>query len=392
MLARACWPPAGRGADAAAAGAAPSTRARDARGRRRRRSCSASPSRSAALVGGRGRTARSPIAPARPRARAGASPRAAPRRPRAATSRRSRAARAAAWTALLARRASRSTLAARPAGDADDARAVAARARVPDADPVLAGRRRRDARARGARPRPDHPGRGRRAVRADLLDTYQARLRASLEARTRRPAAASTPALAERGRARPRLLRRSLAAGLRGAAGAAAPRARSTARSARLDRPPRPARRGGAASGRRAAPRGLPGRTARRPTSRLRRAGQLDRFLRLVPIEYGRGVDDGRVTLDFEIQEAITFRDGAAQAFARPRADAARGATRPRPRELGARISSRLGDDLDASRRGDARSLDPDASAATTDQALELIDGALPGGVEGGGRDAPTST
>ena len=48
----------------------------------------------------------------------------------------------------------------------------------------------------------------------------------------------------------------------------------------------------------------------------LRRAGQLDRFLRLVSIEYGRGVSNGRVTKDFEIQEAITFRDGAAAAFA----------------------------------------------------------------------------
>ncbi len=46
-----------------------------------------------------------------------------------------------------------------------------------------------------------------------------------------------------------------------------------------------------------------------------RRAGQFQRFLALVPVEYGRGVEDGRVTLDFEVQEAITFRDGAAQAF-----------------------------------------------------------------------------
>ncbi len=46
-----------------------------------------------------------------------------------------------------------------------------------------------------------------------------------------------------------------------------------------------------------------------------RRAGQLERFLQLVPIEYGRGVQDGRVTLEFEIQEAVTFRDGAAAAF-----------------------------------------------------------------------------
>src|SRR5262249_30270099 len=47
----------------------------------------------------------------------------------------------------------------------------------------------------------------------------------------------------------------------------------------------------------------------------VRRAGQLDRFLQLVPIEYGRGVSNGRVTLDFEIQEAVTFRDGAESAY-----------------------------------------------------------------------------
>jgi high-affinity iron transporter len=46
-----------------------------------------------------------------------------------------------------------------------------------------------------------------------------------------------------------------------------------------------------------------------------RRAGQLIRYLNLVPVEYGRGVKNGQVTLDIEIQEAITFRDGAAAAF-----------------------------------------------------------------------------
>ena len=51
------------------------------------------------------------------------------------------------------------------------------------------------------------------------------------------------------------------------------------------------------------------------PDELLSRAGQVERFLRLVPIEYGRGVSDGRVTLAFEIQEAITFRDGAAAAL-----------------------------------------------------------------------------
>ncbi len=46
-----------------------------------------------------------------------------------------------------------------------------------------------------------------------------------------------------------------------------------------------------------------------------RRAGQLLRFLSLVPLEYGRGVKGSQVAVDLEIQEASTFRDGAAAAF-----------------------------------------------------------------------------
>ncbi len=46
-----------------------------------------------------------------------------------------------------------------------------------------------------------------------------------------------------------------------------------------------------------------------------RRAQQLIRFLDLVPVEYGRGVNDGHVTAQFEIEEAIAFRDGAQSAF-----------------------------------------------------------------------------
>jgi high-affinity iron transporter len=51
------------------------------------------------------------------------------------------------------------------------------------------------------------------------------------------------------------------------------------------------------------------------PSERARRAGQLLRFIYLVPVEYGRGVVGGRVTRDFEIQEAITFHTGAYAAF-----------------------------------------------------------------------------
>jgi high-affinity iron transporter len=52
------------------------------------------------------------------------------------------------------------------------------------------------------------------------------------------------------------------------------------------------------------------------PKEQSRRAGQLLRYLSLVPIEYGRGVSGNRVTKEIEIQEAVTFRDGAAAAFA----------------------------------------------------------------------------
>ncbi|HKG02067.1 MAG TPA: FTR1 family protein, partial [Conexibacter sp.] len=47
-----------------------------------------------------------------------------------------------------------------------------------------------------------------------------------------------------------------------------------------------------------------------------RRAQQLLRFLALVPVEYGRGTKDDRVTLDFEIQEAAAFQTGSEAAFA----------------------------------------------------------------------------
>jgi high-affinity iron transporter len=47
-----------------------------------------------------------------------------------------------------------------------------------------------------------------------------------------------------------------------------------------------------------------------------RRAGQLLRYLSLAPVEYGRGVHDGQMTLDLEIEEARACLDGARGAFA----------------------------------------------------------------------------
>jgi high-affinity iron transporter len=107
----------------------------------------------------------------------------------------------------------------------------------------------------------------------------------------------------------------------------------------------------------------------------VRRAGQLDRFLRLVPIEYGRGVSDGRVTLEFEIQEAVTFRDGAASAFHDLEPSlAARGAAATR--RLGLALDE-LGVALADAARGDAVA-DPTTVKGTTEEALALISDLYP--------------
>lgn len=50
-------------------------------------------------------------------------------------------------------------------------------------------------------------------------------------------------------------------------------------------------------------------------SDQVRRSEQLIRYLVLVPLEYGRGVKDGQVLRDFEIQEAIAFQAGAYAAF-----------------------------------------------------------------------------
>lgn len=47
----------------------------------------------------------------------------------------------------------------------------------------------------------------------------------------------------------------------------------------------------------------------------VNRASQLTRFLDLVPKEFEKGVSDGRVTIPFEIQEAVAFMDGVEAAF-----------------------------------------------------------------------------
>ncbi len=52
------------------------------------------------------------------------------------------------------------------------------------------------------------------------------------------------------------------------------------------------------------------------PDDQARRAGQLLRFLALVPVEYGRGVTEQTVMVELEVQEAVSFMGGAEASFA----------------------------------------------------------------------------
>jgi high-affinity iron transporter len=121
------------------------------------------------------------------------------------------------------------------------------------------------------------------------------------------------------------------------------------------------------------------------PEEATRRAGQLLHFLQLVPVEYGRGVEAGRVTHDFEVQEAITFRDGAEGAFtdlqdALARRDPA--ATRRAAAAL-ATLRTDLADAIEGRRVADA-----DAVKGAAQGALDDLDGAYPDEWRGGSAGA----
>jgi high-affinity iron transporter len=212
-----------------------------------------------------------------------------------------------------------------------------------------------------------------RAVRRDLLDTYDYRLRAALSGAREAhelgydASRAEMGALAlgywsilrpvfadEKGTGAARAVTRSLEAIAAGAAAGQLP----AAPLARVE---------SALVSFRAAPLNA--------EELIRRAGQLERFLQLVPIEYGRGVKDGKVTLDFEIQEAVTFRDGAEAAYhdVEPTLAAA-GA--PSTRRFGA-ILEELEVALANAARGTAVA-EPSVVDTKTDEALALADQLYP--------------
>jgi high-affinity iron transporter len=284
------------------------------------------------------------------------------------------AARADAWTAVLAG-SYRAVLKAIEQGKSAEARRwllvrefrQPTRFSRPGADATLALESLADRRS--------SPARTVSAVQADLLDTYQARLRAALEeaaaAQTRghRLRAAGLAALA-----------RGYFSILAGAYRAQRGPGATAAAQATFDRLAASALAGNAAvfrtahaaaeavlSGFRAAPLSA--------EEEKRRAGQILRFLALVPVEYGRGVDSGRVTLDFEIQEAITFRDGAAQAFGDLEA-ALSERDASTAKHMGTLIDA-LGRDL-AAAAGGGRVAEPDDVKARTAKVLDLAERIFP--------------
>ena len=153
-------------------------------------------------------------------------------------------------------------------------------------------------------------------VRKDLLDAYQASLTTRL---------GEAEAAAERGFDARWAQTAALAAGLWPIVASEYRATRGGAATERADRAftrlASSARRGdspGFAAARTEVSEALDGFVAAPFTraEQARRAAQLVRFLDLIPIEYDRGTDDGRVTLDFEVQEAVAFQQGTESAFA----------------------------------------------------------------------------
>jgi high-affinity iron transporter len=210
------------------------------------------------------------------------------------------------------------------------------------------------------------------AVRHDLLDTYDYRLRTALADLREAHALRYRASAAELG-----ALARGYWSIVEPVYRAQHGRARASALSGVLDEVAAASLGGRLTLSQGRAERGLEGFRAAPLTEEelVRRAGQLDRFLQLVPIEYGRGVSDGHVTLDFEIQEAVTFRDGAETAYedllpALIAIDAAAA------RRLGAHLDA-LETALEDAARGDAVA-PPDEVEATTGEALALVAGLYP--------------
>jgi high-affinity iron transporter len=107
----------------------------------------------------------------------------------------------------------------------------------------------------------------------------------------------------------------------------------------------------------------------------VNRAAQLTRFQDLVPKEFDKGTSDGRVTVAFEIQEAVAFMDGVETAFA----DLEPTLLDRDPAAV-AVIKAAYGElreDVDAAQQGGAVAPQEELEAAS-DRAAEALEGAAP--------------
>lgn len=111
------------------------------------------------------------------------------------------------------------------------------------------------------------------------------------------------------------------------------------------------------------------------PEEQARRAGQLLRYVTLVPLEYGRGVSNGQVTLQFEIQEAVTFHEAAQAAFTDLR-DVLSGIDAASTSET-ARLLDSLGAQLQAANTGGLVA-EPKELTQQADQILANLDELMP--------------
>jgi high-affinity iron transporter len=106
-----------------------------------------------------------------------------------------------------------------------------------------------------------------------------------------------------------------------------------------------------------------------------RRAGQLIRFVELIPVDYDHGTEDGRVTIPFEIQESIAFSEGAVSAFSDLEEDLSK--RDPARTEQVARTLERLRGYVEDARDG-KRVVSQDTIESAQESASETIDELLP--------------
>jgi high-affinity iron transporter len=212
-------------------------------------------------------------------------------------------------------------------------------------------------------------------VKKDLLDAYQASLADQLadatDAAERRFEArwAQTAATAAG-------LWQILAPEYEKARGGAA-RGEANAAFAALERTAARGDAAGFATARKRVARALDGFTAAPFTAeeQARRAGQLTRFVELIPVDYDHGTEDGKVTIPFELQESMAFTEAAISAFSDLEEDLSRRG--PRATKQVSATLERLRGYVDDAREGKSVA-SQDTMENTQERASDMIDDLLP--------------